>query len=99
MDNLERLDKEGLLFFISCYNGYILDFYETHEESMQPVCVYEFFDNDFVECIEQRIEAIEKHLKYCEERDKVCLAIDGDIEVMKLEEELEMLENLLEEVE
>lgn len=99
MNSLERLDKKELLFFISCYNGYILDFYDTHEEGMQPVCVYEFFDNDFVEYIEQRIEEIKKHLKYCEERDKVCLAIDGDIEVMKLEEELEMLENLLEEVE
>lgn len=48
---LEKLNKEELLFFISCYNNYIIDFYETHEDNMQPVCAYEFFDNEFQEIL------------------------------------------------
>lgn len=47
------------------------------------------------EQIEERIAEIKRHLKYCEERDKVCLAIDGEQEVMELEAELERLENML----
>lgn len=51
-----------------------------------------------IEVIENQIEDIKKKLKYCEERDKVCLAIDGEQEVMELECELERLETLLNEV-
>lgn len=56
MINLEDLDREELLFFISCYNDYIIDFYDTHEEGMQPVCAYEFFDNEFQEILREKGE-------------------------------------------
>ena len=47
MNNLEELDREDLLFFIGCYNNYIIDFFDEHEEGMQPVSAYEFFDTEF----------------------------------------------------
>lgn len=54
MNSLEELDKEELLFFIGCYNDYIISFYDTHDKSMQPVCAYEYFDTDFQEILEER---------------------------------------------
>lgn len=53
MNSLEELDREDLLYFIGCYNNYIVEFYDTHEESMQPVCAYEFFDNEFQELLKE----------------------------------------------
>lgn len=47
MNNLEDLDREDLLFFIGCYNNYIIDFFDEYEEGMQPVSAYEFFDTEF----------------------------------------------------
>ena len=47
MNSLEELDREDLLFFIDCYNNYIIDFFDEHEEGMQPVSAYEFFDTEF----------------------------------------------------
>ena len=47
MNNLEDLDREDLFFFIGCYNNYIVEFYDEHEEGMQPVSAYEFFDTEF----------------------------------------------------
>lgn len=41
--------------------------------------------------IEKRIEEIKKQLKYCEERDKVSLSLNGEQEIMELESELERL--------
>ena len=54
MNNLEDLDREDLLFFIGCYNNYIIDFFDEHEDSMQPVGVYEFFDNEFQEILKEQ---------------------------------------------
>lgn len=54
MNSLEELDREELLFFIGCYNNYIIDFYDTHEEGMQPVCAYEFFDTEFQEILKEQ---------------------------------------------
>lgn len=56
--NIEDLDRDDLLFFIGCYNNYIVDFYDNHEEGMQPVCAYEFFDNEFQEIIKQDKEKL-----------------------------------------
>lgn len=47
MNSLEELDREDLLFFIDCYNNYIIDFFDEHAEGMQPVSAYEFFDTEF----------------------------------------------------
>ena len=49
--NIENLDREDLLFFISCYNNYVVEFYDTHEQGMCPISAYEFFDNEFQEMI------------------------------------------------
>ena len=66
MNSLEELDKEELLFFINCYNEYITTFYDTHEEKMQPVCAYEFFDTDFQEILENMLWIREV------KRDEIC---------------------------
>ena len=52
--NIEDLDREDLLFLIGCYNNYIVEFYDEHEEGMYPVSVYEFFDNEFQEIFKKR---------------------------------------------
>lgn len=44
---IENLDREDLLFLIGCYNNYVVDFFEEHEEGMYPVSVYEFYENEF----------------------------------------------------
>lgn len=56
MISLEDLDREDLLFFIDCYNNYIVEFYDDHEEGMQPVCAYEFFDNEFQEILREQAD-------------------------------------------
>lgn len=54
MIRVDEMDKEELLFFIDCYNNYIIDFFDEHEEGMQPVCIYEFFDTEFQEILKDR---------------------------------------------
>ena len=56
MNNLENLDREDLLFFIGCYNNYIVEFYDNHEKEMCPVGAYEFFDNEFQEILRKQAE-------------------------------------------
>lgn len=56
MSNIEDLDREDLLFLIGCYNNYVVDFFEEHEEGMQPVSVYEFFENEFQDIIKEETE-------------------------------------------
>lgn len=53
MNSLEDLDREDLLFLIGCYNNYVVEFYDEHEEGMYPVSVYEFFDNEFQEILKE----------------------------------------------
>lgn len=47
--NVEDLDKDALLDLLGHYNNYVVDFFNTHEEGMQPVSVYEFFENEYQE--------------------------------------------------
>ena len=47
------------------------------------------------EQIENRIIELEKHLEYCNRRDEVCLAIDGEQERYEIETELEELNKFL----
>lgn len=56
MNSLEELDREELLFFINCYNDYMTNFYDTHEEGMQLLCIYEFFDTDFQEILREQAD-------------------------------------------
>ncbi len=53
MVSIEDLDREDLLFLIGCYNNYVVEFYDEHEEGMYPVSVYEFFDNEFQEILRE----------------------------------------------
>ncbi len=53
MISIEDLDREDLLFLIGCYNNYVVEFFDDHEEGMYPVSVYEFFDNDFQEILKE----------------------------------------------
>ena len=53
MKNLKALNKKELLSFIKYYNDYIINFYEDHEEGMEPVSVYEFFDNEYQEILNE----------------------------------------------
>lgn len=53
-DQIENMDKEDLLYLLGCYNNYVVEFFDTHEEGMQPVSVYEFFENDYQEMIENK---------------------------------------------
>lgn len=56
MNSLEELDREDLLFLIGCYNNYVVDFFEEHEEGMYPVSVYEFYENEFQDIIKEETE-------------------------------------------
>jgi len=51
-DSIESLDRDDLLFFMGTYNNYIVDF--DYKNSGQPVCVYEFFENEFQEILEEQ---------------------------------------------
>lgn len=53
MVSIEDLDREDLLFLIGCYNNYVVEFYDEHEDGMYPVSVYEFFDNEFQEILRE----------------------------------------------
>lgn len=54
MNNLEELDREDLLFFIDCYNNYIIEFFDEHEKGIYPVGAYEFFDTEFQGILKER---------------------------------------------
>lgn len=43
------------------------------------------------EMLEDRLKQIEEHLDYCDRRDRVCLAIDGEQERAEYEEEYEII--------
>lgn len=56
MISLKELDREDLLFFIGCYNNYVIEFYDDHKDGMQPVSVYDFFDNEFQEILREQAD-------------------------------------------
>jgi len=47
---IEDLDRDDLLYFIGCYNNYIVNF--DYSRDGEPVCAYEFFDYEFQEILE-----------------------------------------------
>lgn len=61
MINIEDLDREDLLFLIDCYNNYVVEFYDEHEEGMYPVSIYEFFDNEFQEILREKSDYKEEN--------------------------------------
>lgn len=46
-DLVDKLDFETLKDFLYQYNKYIQNFYETHDKGSIPVCMIEYFNNDF----------------------------------------------------
>lgn len=48
-NKLEKLNKEDLLKLLMAYSDYIMNFYEEHDCSSFPVCIYEFYDNEHQE--------------------------------------------------
>lgn len=51
---IELLDREDLLNLIGFYNNYVIEFYDNHEKEMTPVSVYEFFENEYQEILENQ---------------------------------------------
>ena len=47
MRKLEDLSKEELLEFIKEYDNYIFEFEQEHDLGCMPVCVSEFYDNEW----------------------------------------------------
>jgi hypothetical protein len=44
---LMGMSPQELMDFIKAYDEYVQEFYENHDESSTPVCVAEFYDNDY----------------------------------------------------
>ena len=48
-NKLEELSKEDLLKLLMAYSDYVMSFYEEHDLGSFPVCIYEFYDNEYQE--------------------------------------------------
>lgn len=47
--DLANLPKCELEYFLTEYNAYIQEFYDNHDENCFPVCMAEFYNNEFQE--------------------------------------------------
>ena len=60
-DDLAEFDaqwnEESLKDFLYQYNKYVMTFYENHDAGSQPVCMVEFFNNDYQLLEESTAEA------------------------------------------
>lgn len=54
-DIVEELDKESLTYFLGCYNDYVQEFYDAHDEGSTPVSIVEYFNNDFPIVLQERM--------------------------------------------
>lgn len=50
-NKIKNMDREDLLYLLRCYNNYVVEFFDTHKEGIQPVSVYEFFENEYQKII------------------------------------------------
>ena len=50
---VEELDKDELLDFLVKYNKYVVRYYEDHDYPSQPVCMLEYFNNDYMTMIDE----------------------------------------------
>lgn len=64
-----ELTKEELLDLAEQYSLYVTDFYETHDEGSRPVCLEEFYDNDYKTPKERTAELIYETVKTGIEND------------------------------
>lgn len=44
---VDDLSRENLIDLLNEYSKYISSFYEYHDKSEEPVCLLEFFHNDY----------------------------------------------------
>jgi hypothetical protein len=47
MKRLEDFSKEELIRIITAYDHYVVTYWEDHDEGCYPVCLAEFYDNDY----------------------------------------------------
>jgi hypothetical protein len=45
--NLEDLSKEELQDLLAKYSDYVMNYEEEHELGGSPVCIYEYYDNEY----------------------------------------------------
>ena len=53
--NINKYSKQELIQIIKCYDQYIQDWLDTDEDlraGQEPVCVYEFIDNEYQEMLD-----------------------------------------------
>ena len=46
---VQTLSKEELMDFMYAYNNYVATYYEDHDFPCEPVCMLEYFNNDYQE--------------------------------------------------
>jgi hypothetical protein len=51
MLDFEKMTKNEIIFFIRTYDKYIYNDGEPWNEDRQPVCINEFFDNEYQEIL------------------------------------------------
>ena len=51
---LKTLNKNELIDLIDCYDTYITDFFDTHDNGCIPVSLYEFYDCEYQEILINR---------------------------------------------
>ena len=51
MKALDDLNNAELLLLLTEYSNYVMEFYGAHSSAEYPVCVYEFYDNEYQEII------------------------------------------------
>lgn len=68
---LWELEKEDLWFVIKCYNDYVIDFVDNRNlEDDLPVCLNEFYDNEYTECYQLYLDYLWNDFSYIGIDDK-----------------------------
>ncbi len=51
-ETISEMNKNELLYFIELYNNYVVDFPDYHDSGSYPVCIYEFFECEYQQILE-----------------------------------------------
>lgn len=74
MDSIYMLEKEEMWFLLKCYNDYIIDFYDLEDNyDNVPVCISEFYNNEYKEYYQYLLDIVEEDLYYVgvDDNDKI----------------------------
>ena len=55
MNNINKYSKQELIQIIKCYDQYLQDWFDEDEDlraGQEPVCIYEFIDNEYQEMLD-----------------------------------------------